>query len=329
MHRVQHNKAASSYCASYKDLNERFSHINGRINSLLITKSPIRSLQPGTDEIVSLAPGLKCHYKVATKNQRTPLKFKVIFRSTSANLTLHLSHLVERPDKNFHEKAMTVKSRAVCLTYRKDGDKEKFFADDYVYVTIEAGRDCNFSLKAGFGDMCFYRASASGVIEHVTELHTERDNVNDSLSFLSTRSGMAKTRSCAKRNKKALILIKRHRRKVISQSQKNDYEERCKRFISSNRPQLKKILMEIAKKKLKHINRLKALVMIWAYLMRTAQIAKTLHAKFIHHKKKKAESEMRIFKAIRIYMFLRAHVVSDSLGFKNRLQQQISSYTRT
>jgi hypothetical protein len=270
------------------------------------------------DEVITLIPSIKSYYKVLASRQLTPLKLKIIFRSSNTNLHFYFSRVIEKPNKDYYELKMMVQGRASCLSYKSGNDKR--FSEGYIYFTIEAESNCYFVLKAGFGEMCFHRTNASEVVEHVIDTYKDGD---DSLSFLSTRPRTIRLH--IKRTKKPLILIKNHRKGVIWKSEEKDYKERIKKFISSNRIELKKRLIEIAKQKVKHVNILKTLMILWVYFIKTIKIAKYSFVKFVNYKRRKAENERRIFKAIRIYTFLRVYVASDSLGYRNRLHSRISA----
>jgi len=294
--------------------------MNNKINSLLTTEAPIKLLIPDIDEVVTLKKYIKSHYKIIASGQLTPLKLKVIFHSTNVNLNFYLSRVVERPNKGEYEKIMTVQGKASCLSYKSGNEKR--FSDGCVYFTIEAESECCFLLKAGFGDVYFRRTNASEVISRdiLTPKGLHKD---DSLSFLLTRPRTIRLH--IKRTKKPLILIKKHRKEMIWRSEEKDNEERIKKFISSHRIELKKKLIEVAKRKLKDLNELKSLIMVWVHIIKTIQIAKWSFNKLDNYKKRKTENEKRIFKAIKIYIFLRVHVTFDSLEYKSRLHSKISA----
>eukprot|EP00826_Nyctotherus_ovalis_P003286 TRINITY_DN10669_c0_g1_i3.p2 TRINITY_DN10669_c0_g1~~TRINITY_DN10669_c0_g1_i3.p2 ORF type:complete len:218 (-),score=61.10 TRINITY_DN10669_c0_g1_i3:851-1504(-) len=216
---------------------------------------------------------------------------------------------------------MAIDGRSACLSYRTSGDKQKSFTVHFLYLTLEADRDCSFVLKAGFGNARFHKVNESEVAEHVAE---SRKDLDDSLSFLLPKSRGVKTRSYLNRVKKTFILIKKHRRKVIHQSQKNDQEERLRKFVISHRIELKKKLIEIAGRRLRHVNDQKDLLKFWIYLMKITQMGKALNTEFIDYKKKKTENEMKIFKAIRIYSFLRVRTASNAVGFRKRMHKRIA-----
>jgi len=327
----------SNYGASYEEISERLNHINGRISSLLLKELPIKPLLPEKGEIVLLASGLKHHFKVYSKKEPVPLKLKFIFGSITTRVVIYLSNTVKRPDKDNNDRMMEVNSKSMCLSYKSNRDKQKCFTNDFIYITIEADKDCTFMFKVGFGVTHLYKVDTSEVMEEAIKsgyLKSNAKNVDldGSLSFLSSKFAIARSRaiktgSIAKGSKRPLILIKKHRKKVMCQGQKNDDEDRLKKFISSNRVELKKKLMKIAKRELKHRNKMKALIIFWIYLIRIKDMGKLIFKRFVEYKKWKAENEMRIFKAIRIYSFLKVRLAVDTQGFKDRRIGKISAYS--
>ena len=120
--------------------------------------------------------------------------------------------------------------------------------------------------------------------------------------------------------------VKKHRMQVVDSGKRKDNEDLCKKFLSCHRAELKELLFEIAQKKLKKQNGIKRLLRYWIQMAKVTKIGSFIHKKFVRYKKKRAADTLRLFKAMRIYMFLKGNISVDSLGVKDRIWKKIILY---
>ena len=72
-------------------------------------KFPIRNIYADREEKIDLIAGIQCFFKVASKYQPAPLKFRIISHKAFKFVHLYVSPAIERPDKDHCEKMYPMK----------------------------------------------------------------------------------------------------------------------------------------------------------------------------------------------------------------------------
>lgn len=308
-------------------MSERINSVASQINSLLCAEVPVKPLVPETETKALVPAGLRCHYEIAVKRQQTPLRVKVVSHSRATDLALYFSHKTKRPSKETSEKVMLVKSQLAYLSYKSD-NKQKYFTERFLYLTIESEKECACTLAISFGTGSFFSANADKPLANANaSTPSNKDENKDFDLFMSPRrSRVLRIRPYSKKTKKEILEVKKHRTKVIYLSKKKSNEELCKKFMLCHKAELKERIVEIAQKELRKLNKVRRIVGYWIHMAMVIKFAAVSYKKYVRLKKKKAADTLRLYKAIRIYMFLKANLSIDSLGFKDRVKQKILLY---
>ena len=97
----------------------------------------------------------------------------------SNSLSLSISHIIERPNKDNCEKLFIAKTKKSYFSYYGDKNLNKIFSESNLYVTIEAMNECNFTLTICFGQEQFNEGIT---IKNSTNIvNSNEDKYEDSL----------------------------------------------------------------------------------------------------------------------------------------------------
>eukprot|EP00826_Nyctotherus_ovalis_P014652 TRINITY_DN1409_c0_g1_i3.p3 TRINITY_DN1409_c0_g1~~TRINITY_DN1409_c0_g1_i3.p3 ORF type:complete len:222 (-),score=45.78 TRINITY_DN1409_c0_g1_i3:1835-2500(-) len=219
---------------------------------------------------------------------------------------------------------MLVKSQIAYLSYKGD-NKQKYFIEKFLYLTIESEKECTCTLAISFGMGSFFNADADKPLANanVSTPSNKGEDRDFDLFMSPRRSKVLRIRPYSKKTKKEILEVKKHRTKVICLSKKKSNEELCKKFLLCHKAELKERIVEIAQKELKKLNKVRRIIGYWIHMVKVIKFAAVSYMKYVRLKKKRAADTLRLYKAMRIYMFLKANLSIDSLGFKDRVKQKI------
>jgi hypothetical protein len=133
---------------SSEQLREQFNTISRKIYTILAKQRAIKELHPPATESLSLNPGCTAHYRVYSKEQQGP--FKITGTVESGNGILLLSQRIERPTREHHGKSYALGAKDLYIAYLGDKGKGRVFAEEYIYLAIEATSELAFTFKCGF-----------------------------------------------------------------------------------------------------------------------------------------------------------------------------------
>jgi hypothetical protein len=319
------DKVRTGSLTSYENVSEKINNITSQINSLLSSKLPIRTLIPDTPDKTFLSPSIKCHYEIEVRKQLMPLKVNVITNSKTVNLILYFSHKIKRPNKDNNEKAMIVKTQIAYLSYKTDNSK--YFVERYLYITIESDKECNVIVTGSFRKSNFIGKSVEDKSLVLNDDLMSTDKAEDKefeVLISPRRSRVLRIRPCTKKTKRKMMELRKHRMEVVDSGKKKDNEELCRKFLSYHKAELKDLLIATTQKELKKQNRIRRLLGYWVQMVKVIKVGLLTYKKFIGYKKKRAADTLRLYKAMKIYMFIKGKLSIDSLGFKDRLWQKIT-----
>eukprot|EP00826_Nyctotherus_ovalis_P021173 TRINITY_DN1678_c0_g1_i5.p1 TRINITY_DN1678_c0_g1~~TRINITY_DN1678_c0_g1_i5.p1 ORF type:complete len:363 (+),score=100.98 TRINITY_DN1678_c0_g1_i5:436-1524(+) len=302
---------------SYEDLTNRFSRISYNINSLLAAEAPIKILVPDRPEKIALAAGLKCHYKVLTKDQPIPLKLKFAMYKGSL-LYLSLSQPFPRPDRNNNDKLLLIASKESCLTYNNDNPRAKFFTIECVYVTLECDKEAGGVLRGEFGSRKKTVREKESQAQSTEEEKTERKQLKE---FKVRAPVLVKLVQ-----EKDYNAIKTHRKIVLLLRDKRENEYLASRTILMNKKRVSEWYDLILKEKSKSISRFKQMLVSWISLAKTFKIAFMLYGRAETKVSEKRMTEHRTHNGMTIKVIL-TKIFTDYFGsFKEQLHGKLDKY---
>lgn len=306
---------------SYEDVHRKIDNVTFKINSLLYSQAPVKALMPDTEVNATLSAGLKCHYEIEVKKQLMPLRLKVISDRKAVSLILCFSNKTRRPSREDCDKVMMVKSQIAYLLFRNDS-KGKYFQEKALYLTLESDKELACTLSVWFGKKDPLKVAKPSANANVST--DEPEDIQEGDIFASPRrSRILRIRPYTKKTKREIMEVKRHRDEVACLSRKKDNEELCRKFLSCHRAELKERLAEITKRELKRFRGVRKAIGHWVVMAKIVKAAKTGYEKFVQLKKKRAADTLRLYRAMRIYMFIKANLSVDSSGLKDRVHQKI------
>eukprot|EP00826_Nyctotherus_ovalis_P045705 TRINITY_DN5086_c0_g4_i1.p1 TRINITY_DN5086_c0_g4~~TRINITY_DN5086_c0_g4_i1.p1 ORF type:complete len:411 (-),score=82.72 TRINITY_DN5086_c0_g4_i1:749-1981(-) len=306
---------------SYEDVHKKIDNVTFKINSLLYSQAPVKALISHTEVNATLSAGLKCHYEIAVKKQLMPLQLKLISDRKAVNLILCFSNKIRRPSREDCDKMMIVKSQIAYLLFRNDS-KSKYFQDKALYLTLESDKELACTLSVWFGRKDPLKVAKPLANANVSTDEPE-DNQEDDIFISPRRSKILRIRPYTKKTKREILEVKKHRDEVVCLGKKKDNEKLCRKFLSCHRTQLKERLAEIIERELKRLKGVRKAIGYWAVMVKIVKTAKTGYDRFVRLKKKRAADTLRLYRAMRIYMFIKANLSIDSSGFKDRVYQKI------
>lgn len=302
---------------SYEDLTNKFNKISYNINSLLAAEAPIRILAPDRPEKISLAAGLKCHYKVFTRDQPIPLKLKFVLYKGGA-LYLSLSQLFPRPDRNNNDKLLLINSKESCLTYNNDNPRAKFFTIEWVYVTVECDKEAGGVLRGEFGS----RKKTVREKEAQAQSVEEDKVVRNQQKLFKVRAPVLVKLAQAK----DYAAIKTHRKIVLLLRDKREKEYLASKTILMNKKRVNEWYDLILKEKSKSIDEFKQMLISWISLAKTFKIASMLYKRTGTKVSEKRAMEHRTHNGMTIKVIL-TKIFTDHFGpFKEQLHGKLNEY---
>ncbi len=136
---------------THQEITEKFEHFKSRINSLLATKGPIRELIPQQREALSLRAGLQANYRVMARGRPSPVKIHFELSVGVGSGRVYLSERIPRPEEGSCDKEWNLGTKEVYAIFHSEYEREHTFVSDFVYFTVEAGRDLTLHLECCFG----------------------------------------------------------------------------------------------------------------------------------------------------------------------------------
>lgn len=137
------------YEMSHDELKAKFNAISFKINSLLAGQMPVKDIHITGEERVQLGAGMRCHFRMRAKGLLVPFRLHVTLSKGMGYVSL--STRFERPNRDRCGKMFALTNKNMLISYFGESDKEKLFADEYVFFTIEADRELLLTLQCNFG----------------------------------------------------------------------------------------------------------------------------------------------------------------------------------
>ncbi len=132
-------------------MNNRFQDLASKINSILVTESALRSLEPMAKEQMTLGPGISGHYEVSAKFRPVPMKLHLTISAGVGHGLVFFSQRIPRPNGNNCDKEVPLDRKEVFATFSGSQDNELFFASDSLYFTIYAERELVLTIEYCYG----------------------------------------------------------------------------------------------------------------------------------------------------------------------------------
>ncbi len=143
--------ADADHGITHEKLKEEFNSLAFKINSLLAAESPLKDTLPFQEEKVILEAGLRSNYRIYTKDQTVPMRFRVYVQRGVGACFISLSQRIERPSRERCDKSFALTARERFFLYAGEKDHEKAFSSRFMYIGIEAQKPVTLTFVAAFG----------------------------------------------------------------------------------------------------------------------------------------------------------------------------------
>lgn len=148
---IRKEKIRMMNAVSHDDLRGQFLNLAERINSVLAYEKHILDISPNSDERLSLQTGMKCHYRINSRSQATPMKIHIEMKNGIGFAILFLSCKNQRPGPENNDKKVVLNSSDSLISFKGSSEKERYFSDRYLYFTFIAEREVLLRFTCVFG----------------------------------------------------------------------------------------------------------------------------------------------------------------------------------
>jgi len=293
---------------------------------MLMEKMPIKMLAANSEQEISLNPGLRCHYKVYSKDQPGPLRIQIVLDQGINSTYISLSESLERPNRNKNDKVFMVANNHSPLTYGGEKESIKFFQSKYIYITVECEKECFGVMKVSFGKL---KPKVRGsVLQKNEELKdfTISDPIT-SRNFIKKRFFTLRKQTVTtykSKMKHHYVNEKGHRQKVlISRDLKQD-KDVTMALLKYNRKRINEIYNAIIEEKTKELSNINEAMRLWVTIIRAKNFGIYLYKHFMYKKREKEASENVYFTKMRIKIKFHPIIKEFSNEFKDRMGNRIS-----
>eukprot|EP00826_Nyctotherus_ovalis_P005307 TRINITY_DN11198_c0_g1_i5.p1 TRINITY_DN11198_c0_g1~~TRINITY_DN11198_c0_g1_i5.p1 ORF type:complete len:503 (+),score=125.37 TRINITY_DN11198_c0_g1_i5:74-1582(+) len=319
------------YGVSYKELNKKFDQVSFKINCLLAGKAPVNFLSHDQEENVLLLAGLRCHFKVACRDQPIPLRVRLAAQKGLNYAHLSVSSTIERPDKDHSDKSLLVVNKQACLSYYGKSDKEKLFVEKFAYITLECTRECSAILSVTFGNKKVQKHIEKGDEVQLNEEEKLDNSIfkkDISTKMLRIQRKLPDSMSMIKLvGKPDQLNIKVHRRNVIILKDKLDLEDRTKKLVLSNKKEIGKHYDVILEEKVQAFQEYKRGVIACVLFIKLRKVALKLYRHFTVLRTQKRLMEKRLDSGLKIRRAINSVLLETGKEHQERLQNKLNSYS--
>lgn len=322
------------YGVSYKELNKKFDQVSFKINCLLAGKAPVNFLSHDQEENILLLAGLRCHFRVACRDQPVPLRVRLVAQKGLNYAHLSVSSTIERPDKDHCDKSLLIANSQASLSYYGKNDKEKLFVEKFAYITLECTRECSATLSVIFGNKKVQKYTEKGDEVQLNEEEKfdnsifKRDRRDGSARMLRTQRRLPESMSTIKLvSKPDQLNIKVRRRNVIILKDKLDLEDRTKKLVLSNKKEIGKHYDAILEEKVQAFQEYRRGVAACVLFINLRKVALKLYNHFTVLRTQKRLTEKRLDCALKIRRAINSVLLETGREHQERLQNKLYSYS--
>ena len=304
---------------TYEELNDRFNKIAFKLNSIIATEAPIQLLWAEQQDTINLKPGLKCHYKVSSRDQLIPMKIILSMKKGISSTFLSVSRIIERPTKDNCEKTYIILSKNPCLTFAGSGDKMKLFTTNWIYITVECVREVFGTIRINFGGVKKAAKVSAMTLIDSSEVDEELE------PFVPRRKKLSITilPSINRKTKEDFVNDEEHRKLVLATERIRRKERQEYKLALIAKKKLDKWNEELIKKKSKEFKRYKKQLELMICLSKIYKMGLRLNEAFKETKSKEEYKILCCRSAETIKIVTIAWLSKISKTHKSRIQSKL------